>query len=143
MGVLLWFCCIFSEYLFPRTPLEGYFCSSQCQGPWSPTVGSKSIFGLKKCNCGENNDKHSTKDYDSIIIIAQKLCFPIRISLVNMTKSAVSCGFGHIYWRNSQWKTSFFVLPIWNLSSLSCITYKMKHLLLLDIFKFSLFDSEV
>ena len=100
MGVLLWFCCIFSEYLFPRTPLEGYFCSSQCQGPWSPTVGSKSIFGLKKCNCGENNDKHSTKDYDSIIIIAQKLCFPIRISLVNMTKSAVSCGFGHTYWRN-------------------------------------------
>ena len=40
-------------------------------------------------------------------------------------------------------QTSFFVLLIWNLSSLSCITYKMKHLLLLDIFKFSLFGSEV
>ena len=26
-----------------------------------------------------------------------------------MTKSAVSCGFGHIYWRNSSWKTSQFV----------------------------------
>ena len=26
-----------------------------------------------------------------------------------MTKSAVSCGFGHIYW----WKTSFFVLWSW------------------------------
>ena len=24
-------------------------------------------------------------------------------------KSTVSCGFGHIYWRNPQWKTSFFV----------------------------------
>ena len=26
-----------------------------------------------------------------------------------MTKSAVSCGFGLIYWRNPCWKTSFFV----------------------------------
>ena len=26
-----------------------------------------------------------------------------------MTKPAGNCGFGHIYWRNSQWKTSFFV----------------------------------
>ena len=24
-------------------------------------------------------------------------------------KSAVSCEFGHIYWRNPLWKTSFFV----------------------------------
>ena len=27
----------------------------------------------------------------------QKWSFPLRISLVNVTKSAVSCGFGHIY----------------------------------------------
>ena len=27
----------------------------------------------------------------------KKLRFPLRISSVNMTKSAVSCGFGHIY----------------------------------------------
>ena len=26
-----------------------------------------------------------------------------------MTKSAGNCGFGHIYWRNPSWKTSFFV----------------------------------
>ena len=26
-----------------------------------------------------------------------KKCFPLRISSVNMTKSAESCGFGHIY----------------------------------------------
>ena len=26
-----------------------------------------------------------------------------------MTKFAVSCGFGHIYWRNPYWKTLFFV----------------------------------
>ena len=25
-----------------------------------------------------------------------------------MTKSAVSCGFGHIYWKNPWWTTSFF-----------------------------------
>ena len=31
---------------------------------------------------------------------AQDMNFPLRISPVNMTESAVSCGFGHIYWRN-------------------------------------------
>ena len=31
------------------------------------------------------------------------------ISSVNVTKSAVSWGFGHIYWRNPKCKTSFFV----------------------------------
>ena len=37
----------------------------------------------------------------------KKRSFPIRISSVNMNKSAVSYGFGHINWRNSGWKTSF------------------------------------
>ena len=40
----------------------------------------------------------------------KKWSFPLRISSVNVTKSAVSCGYGHIYWRNPQWKNSFFVL---------------------------------
>ena len=35
--------------------------------------------------------------------------FPWRISSVNMTKSTVSCGFGHTYCGNLQRKTSFFV----------------------------------
>ena len=39
----------------------------------------------------------------------------MRISSVNVTKSAVSCGVGHVYWRNPQWKTSFFVQ--WKISS--------------------------
>ena len=39
----------------------------------------------------------------------KKRNFPLRISSVNVTKSAVSCGFGHIYCRNPQWKTSLFV----------------------------------
>ena len=38
----------------------------------------------------------------------KKGSFPLRISSINVTKCAVSCGFGHIYWRNPQWKTSFF-----------------------------------
>ena len=30
----------------------------------------------------------------------KKWRFPLRISSVNMTKSAISCGFGHIHWKN-------------------------------------------
>ena len=30
----------------------------------------------------------------------KKWSFPLRISSVNVTKSAGTCGFGHIYWRN-------------------------------------------
>ena len=39
----------------------------------------------------------------------KKWSFPLRISSVNVTKSTITCGFGHIYWRNPTWKTSFFV----------------------------------
>ena len=39
----------------------------------------------------------------------KKCIFPLRISSVNVTKSAGKCGFSHIYWRNIEWKTSFFV----------------------------------
>ena len=39
----------------------------------------------------------------------KKWSFPVRISSVNVTKYAVSYGFGHIYWRNAKWKTSSFV----------------------------------
>ena len=35
----------------------------------------------------------------------KKLSFPLRISSVNVTKSGVSSGFDHIYWRSHQWKT--------------------------------------
>ena len=39
----------------------------------------------------------------------KKWSFPLRISPVNVSKSAGNWRFGHIYWRNPQWKTSFFV----------------------------------
>ena len=42
------------------------------------------------------------------ITTAQKWSFPLRICSVNW-KFALSCVFGHIYWRNPRWKTSFFV----------------------------------
>ena len=38
----------------------------------------------------------------------KKWNFPLRISSVNVTKSAGNRGFGHIYWRNPIWKTSVF-----------------------------------
>ena len=34
------------------------------------------------------------------ITMHKKWSFPLSISSVNVTKSAVSCKFGHIYWRN-------------------------------------------
>ena len=45
---------------------------------------------------------------------AQKWSFPLRISSVNVNKS-VSCGFGHIYWRNPTLKTSFLCSGIYSL----------------------------
>ena len=38
----------------------------------------------------------------------KKCSFPLRISSVNVTKSAGSYGFGDIHCRNAYWKTSFF-----------------------------------
>ena len=35
----------------------------------------------------------------------KKWSFPLRISSVNATKSAGNWEFGHIYWRNPNWKT--------------------------------------
>ena len=44
----------------------------------------------------------------SLRCTAQKWSFPLRISSVNVTKSALSCGFSHIYWRSPLRKTSVF-----------------------------------
>ena len=34
--------------------------------------------------------------------------FPLKISSKNVSKSTISCRFGHIYWRNPQWKSLIF-----------------------------------
>ena len=41
--------------------------------------------------------------------LATAQSFPSRMSSVNVTKSTVSWGFGHIYWINLSCKTSLFV----------------------------------
>ena len=59
--------------------------------------------------------KHIFFDIVAAIILIRacflhkKWSFPLKIFSVNVTKSAVSCGFCHIYWRNPSWKISFFV----------------------------------
>ena len=42
----------------------------------------------------------------------KKWSFPLRTSSVNVTKSPGNSGFGHIYWRNTYRKTSFFCAVI-------------------------------
>ena len=43
-----------------------------------------------------------------LITVHKKWSFPLRISSVNVTKSARNWLFGHIYWKISSWKTSIF-----------------------------------
>ena len=79
----------------------------------------KNFIVLRESTWWSHNFCHGIADRgDSLIIqswlnfvltLPKKWSFPLRISSVNVTKSAVSCGFGHIYWKNPQWKTSFFV----------------------------------
>ena len=45
----------------------------------------------------------------NVLALHKKWSFSLWISSVNVTKSAGNYGFDHIYWRNSWWKTSFFV----------------------------------
>ena len=60
---------------------------------------------------------------------AQKWSFPLKISSVNVTKSARNSGFDHIYWKNPSWKTSFFIGCLkfrhvaWILASISNFRY--------------------
>ena len=45
-----------------------------------------------------------------LVLLHKKWSFPLGISSVNVTKSAICCRFDHhIYWRVPKWKTSFFV----------------------------------
>ena len=53
----------------------------------------------------------------------------LMISSVNVTKSAVSCGFGHIYWRNPYWKTLFvqwYFHPLWLILLLICNNIQLR-----------------
>ena len=52
----------------------------------------------------------------------KKWSFSLKIASVNVTKFAISCGFGHIYRRNLLWKTSFFVQ--WNWCFRCCYNFR-------------------
>ena len=43
-----------------------------------------------------------------VYVLHKRPSFPLKISSVNVTKSAENCGFGHISWRNLERKTSRF-----------------------------------
>ena len=43
------------------------------------------------------------------INVAQKMKFSIKDFIRKYDQIHIDCGFGHIYWRNPSWKTSFFV----------------------------------
>ena len=78
--------------------------------PWViPRVDNEEIFFesqvsklLEKCISDTLSDCRS-------IHYTKKWSFPLWLSSVNVTKSEANCGFRHIYWRNPEWKTSFFV----------------------------------
>ena len=46
------------------------------------------------------SDKSFNKWLGKNMSLQKKWSFPLSVSSVNVTKSAVSFGFGHIYWRN-------------------------------------------
>ena len=46
---------------------------------------------------------------NTFIPLHKKWSCSFEIFSVNATKSAGQCRFSHIYWRNHEWKTSFFV----------------------------------
>ena len=52
----------------------------------------------ERCLLAVLNDYLS--NYSQLLPLHKKWSFPLRISSVNVTKSAGNCGFGHIYWRN-------------------------------------------
>ena len=70
------------------------------------------------------------------VSLNKKWSFQLRISSVNVTKSAGNCGFGYIYGRNPQWKTSFFVQCI-DMVSLFGRNPTQLHLILNETFNFS------
>ena len=59
---------------------------------------------LKTLNLRYNTDATLSKT-----ITAQKLKLSTTYLLLNLTKSPVTCGCAHIYWRATMWKTLLFV----------------------------------
>ena len=71
-----------------------------------------------------------------LVSLHKKWSFPLRISSVNVTKSAVFYGFGHIYWWNPKWKISYFV------QCLCCVVWYLFSVFIVFIFAFGRFFQE-
>ena len=63
---------------------------------------------LPNLNNKANLQNFQNKDFKTLPLY-KKWSFPLKPSSVIVTKAAGNCGFGHIYWRNPWWKTSFVV----------------------------------
>ena len=64
---------------------------------------SNCLLKLQKIKLGtstNSNMQNFKYDDGDFVSMYKKWSFPLRISSVNVTKSAGNCGFGHIYWRN-------------------------------------------
>ena len=59
---------------------------------------------MKNVTKSINASKTSLKRNNTV----QKIKFSVKISAINVTKSAGNCRFRHIYSRNPEWKISFF-----------------------------------
>ena len=68
----------------------------------------------------------------------KKWNFRLRISSLNVTKSAGNCGFGHIYWRNPLRKSSFFMQCLYSLWVYYLIFYSLFYLIFCIILIFYL-----
>ena len=71
-----------------------------------------------------------------LVSLHKKWSFSLRISSVNVTKSAVFYGFGHIYWWNPKWKISYFV------QGLCCVVWYLFSVFIVFIFAFGRFFQE-
>ena len=69
---------------------------------WMVPVKNKCLISAQTTFYCINIANHNSSVFlrKCIRLSAQKWSFPLKNSSVNMIKSAVSCGFGHIYWRN-------------------------------------------
>ena len=77
----------------------------------APRVTQTLMIGILFCinNARHINSWNRERNILAATTTAQKWSFPLKISSVNVTKSAGDCGFGYIYWRNLSWKFLFFV----------------------------------
>ena len=76
---------------------QGYLLSSHSSF-WKCLRALKNEPSVISGHLGGQVDPPRTAHY--IDSLHKEWSFPLRISSVNVTKSAVSCGFGHIYWSN-------------------------------------------